>query len=651
MAPQSVQKYRHEWAKLAEFKTWLQPCTIDATKAICKFCKCTLNAKLGDLQKHLKSKKHVNASKPFSCERQQKITNTFKPLSIITKKQKKEAQLSLYAAVHTSIAAVDHLSDLHKDYEESIHLHRTKCTSIIKNALGPHFQKELLSDIGNDVFSLILDESTDIAVYKMLGVVIRYFSISSRKIVSTYLGLLHIENGTADCLVTAIKMLLNKSNLNLSNLQGIGTDNASTMVGVNNGVFTKLKEEVPHLVLIRCVCHSLQLAMSAATKQTLPRCIDFLIKESYNWFSCSSIRQLAYREIYGVMNDGAVPLKIPKLADTRWLSIEPAVNRILKQWDSLKAHFDVVRNSENCFMAEQLYALYRDPQNKVYLIFLYTILDLTQKTNKLFEANNVDVTKLTSDLKLLYCTIVKKIVNPTARINIFDDRFEKYLDPNPYLGFAFENACVEANLNEEQKSIIKSRCIAFLTQFALQLKNRLPENLEILEKMNRFSVLETVKHNKLPISEIANFFFKEPLIITRIETQWAQINSVHWTEKEKTEEFWIEVYLYKDSAGENPFKELANLAFRILCLPFSNADVERLFSTMNIIKNKLRNKMKLPLLTNILSIKYGLKRMNKCCNSYICPDSVLKIIGTKEIYNNETGDITDIIRVCALLNM
>lgn len=56
-------------------------------------------------------------------------------------------------------------------------------------------------------------------------------------------------------------------------------------LGVNNGVFHKLKEEVPHLILIRCVCHSIQLAVSKAVAETLPRNLEFLVSETYNWFS------------------------------------------------------------------------------------------------------------------------------------------------------------------------------------------------------------------------------------------------------------------------------------------------------------------------------------------------------------------------------
>lgn len=70
--------------------------------------------------------------------------------------------------------------------------------------------------------------------------------------------------------------------LDLQNLLAIGTDNASVMVGINNGVYAKLKAEVPSLILIRCLCHSLQLAVSHAMTDTLPRNLEFLIHETYN---------------------------------------------------------------------------------------------------------------------------------------------------------------------------------------------------------------------------------------------------------------------------------------------------------------------------------------------------------------------------------
>jgi hypothetical protein len=54
----------------------------------------------------------------------------------------------------------------------------------------------------------------------------------------------------------------------------------------------------------------LQLAVSAAAKHTIPRKIEFLIRESYDWFSKSSLRQDSYKNLYAAINEGKEPLKL-----------------------------------------------------------------------------------------------------------------------------------------------------------------------------------------------------------------------------------------------------------------------------------------------------------------------------------------------------
>ena len=56
-------------------------------------------------------------------------------------------------------------------------------------------KKKLVADVGEQRFSLLLDESTDVSVSKLmyLGVVIRYFSETKKTIFSTFLGLVELE--------------------------------------------------------------------------------------------------------------------------------------------------------------------------------------------------------------------------------------------------------------------------------------------------------------------------------------------------------------------------------------------------------------------------------------------------------------------------
>jgi hypothetical protein len=100
--------------------------------------------------------------------------------------------------------------------------------------LDPHFRKLLKEDISHCPYSLILDESTDISVQKLLGIVVKYFSANNNRICSTFLGLVQLGGGTANHIVDGVQRLLQYFDLNSNNLSGIGTGNASVMTGIIN---------------------------------------------------------------------------------------------------------------------------------------------------------------------------------------------------------------------------------------------------------------------------------------------------------------------------------------------------------------------------------------------------------------------------------
>ncbi|XP_026805976.1 uncharacterized protein LOC113549028 [Rhopalosiphum maidis] len=301
-------------------------------------------------------------AKYFSTSRQ--LSKFIKPET--SKSNSAEGSLSLFVAAHTSILPVNHLGELCKkvfhgcDSANELKLHRTKCTNIIVNILAPHFNGDLLNSIGSRHYSIINDESTNISVTELLGITILYFNKETGEVVSTYLAL--VEMITYDA------------------------------VSIINAIINTLKIK----------------AVSAAANVTLPRHIDFLVKETYNWFAHSTLRQNEYKTLNKAINDRHSPLIIILACGTRWLSIESAINRILEQWVELKLLFQMARTKEKCFTAEILYNLYNDQQNFVYLTFLSPVLFEVQSVNKAFKSNTADPLKLLSTLSNLVQSVSKK---------------------------------------------------------------------------------------------------------------------------------------------------------------------------------------------------------------------------------------------------
>lgn len=77
--------------------------------------------------------------------------------------------------------------------------------------------------------------------------------------------------------------------LNIANLIAIGTDNANIIVGSGRSVYTELKKYAPSLILIKCVCHLMQLAVSYACTQYMPDTLDFFIYETYKEFNAANV--------------------------------------------------------------------------------------------------------------------------------------------------------------------------------------------------------------------------------------------------------------------------------------------------------------------------------------------------------------------------
>lgn len=67
-----------------------------------------------------------------------------------------------------------------------------------------------------------------------------------------------------------------------------------------------------------------------------------------------------------------------------------------------------------------------------------------------------------------------------------------------------------------------------------------------------------------------------------------------------------------------------SLVSHILLFPHSSACVERLFSSINLNKTKLRNRLSTDTLSGILHSKNFLKRQNKNCFDFDVPIDMIK---------------------------
>ena len=287
----------------------------------CKICPdVEIRSHKSSLRDHEKSSKHKTRD-PNKTQSILKFTE--QPAKI--RQKKAEIQLAAAVACHASMSAVHHIGEIitnngHGSTWESSRTHRTKCSAIVVNVIGKDILNELRGNLKERRFSILVDESTDISVTKLLVITIRYFNGKIGNIVDEYLGIVEVLYTTGTCLLEATKELFEMAKIDLSMCIGYGSDGANNVSGSNNSLWTRIKAESPSAILVKCVCHSLDLVVKHAF-EVMPSNLGYLITEVPAFFSKSNIRRNDYKQLYAVMNPDDVGYLCPfkRFSKTRWL--------------------------------------------------------------------------------------------------------------------------------------------------------------------------------------------------------------------------------------------------------------------------------------------------------------------------------------------
>lgn len=209
-------------------------------------------------------------------------------------------------------------------------------------AIGFNLEEELLHKLcASPFYSLILDEATDLSTVKQLGLVVQYLDTQHAIPQTRYLKLVDLTSAThatgevvSDCVIQYLESAASPSP-GLAKMVGAACDGASVMLGRENGVMARLKSRVPGLIVTHCSAHRLALAASdAARKTTWFKRFESMVNQVYTFFSRSTVRTAELVEMQSVLDYPKLKLKKP--SETRWLSLENAVDALRRCFKPVK---------------------------------------------------------------------------------------------------------------------------------------------------------------------------------------------------------------------------------------------------------------------------------------------------------------------------
>ncbi|XP_066592981.1 protein FAM200A-like [Prorops nasuta] len=647
--PTNKKIFQHHWYdKHPSWRKWLKEITEDKYKCYCLFCEKSLCSGYSEIQKHESSVLHQRNTDKFVTVGDRGLPQA--STSSYSEARKKpdfefrdrvkiaEIRIATFFVEHNipysaSAAMIDLFQSIGEEplVLQAVKLGRAKLSKIVNNVVCREETNRLKRTLQNTKFSVFVDETSDITNDKWFSIMVRYIEPSTLEIQARLLQLINLDarDCSADKIFSAFNNELMKKQIPLAQALAIGCDNASVMVGRNSSFRTKILEKNSKVITVPCICHLSALAASAACR-AIPSVHEEFIKNIATFIHGSPKRTAIFREF---QNCFAPKISsILRYAETRWLSRHKCIDRVLENWDILRA-FLLEQSSENNRQATQLYEYMQNVETKAYLHFLHFVLEKFNTFNAEFQSRETKIHLLQpKSIEILFSilsTFIKPAllkyvmmeegcinINFSNQNNIMDiDDINVGTDCEEYL----QDKLLEESLTKIQVDDIKKNCLQFLIKSAEEIRNRFPFNNEFFENLTIFdyktALFDSDRDSSAAVLiKIGNIF--DISNETDLKNEWFSLfykesldERIAWS-KLSFDKMWIAICSQLTSEGIKKYPQLRLLLNNVRSLPHSNAEAERCFSLIPDVKTKKRNSISSATLNSICVIKSYLKCTN-----------------------------------------
>lgn len=375
-----------------------------------------------DVIRHTKSKAHkdvverMKGQRSLSFHTGSDVSSGLKTIEAELKMAVLAAASSIPLAFHDKLSPAIRSCFSDSTIGKNYHSASTKATCMLNLAVAPSLINKLLDTMKCHPFSLSTDGSNDTGLEKMNPISIRVFDEERSKIVTKFLHMCPSTDGRAEALFSNIDSKLSEL-LSLSNPWGmctaLGVDNTSVNIGVHNSLKSRVLQRNKAIYVNGCPCHIIH---NGAQKGGQCYCAsskfdaeEFLI-DLYFWFEHSTKRKNELRSFCEFCDQEY--RKIIKHVSTRWLSLEIAIERCLKQYPSLKSYF--LSNSEPQARFHRLHKAFENPMTEIHLLFMQSVLPIFTNANRFLQREEPLIHLLRPSLMSLFRKLLSKFVEPRA---------------------------------------------------------------------------------------------------------------------------------------------------------------------------------------------------------------------------------------------
>ncbi|KAL7600743.1 hypothetical protein Lser_V15G23751 [Lactuca serriola] len=309
--------------------------------------------------------------------------------------------------------------------------------------ISPKIQKELVQcfaqevllsiheEIGQDVFALLVDESSDVSKKEHMAIVLRYVD-SLGFVKERFIGIVHVKDTSSLTLKNAI-----------NEIRGQGYDGASNMRGEFNGLKALILQENDTTFYVHCFAHQLQLVVVAVAKK------DDGVSDFFEQISlvvnvvCASckrkdlLREQARERVQKGLCSGDLETgrglnqetTLVRAGETRWGSHFNTLTSLIKLFADVLVVLDFVKEEggslANRQQASGILAYFKSYEFVFYLHTMYDILHLTGTLSKQLQRKDLDILEAAS---MLYIGARNRRTTKTNRFHFEVEIFNTVVD-------------------------------------------------------------------------------------------------------------------------------------------------------------------------------------------------------------------------------
>ncbi len=196
------------------------------------------------------------------------------------------------------------------------------------------------------IFSILLDETTDVSHIEQVCFVVRY--VHDMTIKERFIQLCDVQSTTGEQLENLVMNLLKENQLKVEDIHGQCYDGAANMSGPYKGLQSRIQKQNEKALYVHCHAHSLNLVLVESAKSSIHFVSFFTIVEKlYTFIANSTKRHAAFVQTQQAMNPGQRALELQKLSDTWWSCRETALRTLRKCLPAVVQFLEDLTKSES----------------------------------------------------------------------------------------------------------------------------------------------------------------------------------------------------------------------------------------------------------------------------------------------------------------